>query len=283
MKLQNLIRENVRDEYGLLELQNVILNIMQYIDRLCQENRIQYYIIGGTALGAVRHGGFIPWDDDLDIAMTRENYNKFIDLCNSNKFDREHFYFQEGSKDWTSYFSKVRLLNTVFEDAGEDETAESCKSGIFVDIFPLDNVPQNILKKLWWYFSGKLLVAYETSTHNYITTSVVKKFVIKFASILRYKSLRGYFERQVEKYNMKETGLIGGHSLVSRYRNTFTSSKLFGIPVRIPFEKISLLAPEDVNGFLTFYFGDYMTLPPIESRKGHHIVNVDFGPYKQND
>lgn len=280
MKLQRLIRDDLKDEYGVLELQNVILNIMQYIDKLCQENDIQYYVIGGTALGAVRHGGFIPWDDDLDIAMTRANYNKFIALCKSDIFDTKHFYFQEGTKDWTSYFSKVRLLNTVLEDFGEDHTVEDCKKGIFVDIFPLDNVPQNPIKKMWWYFCGKLLVAYETSTHNYITKSIIKRIVMKCAMWLKYDSIRRYFERQVEKYNDTDTGLIGGHSLVSRFHNTFTSSKLWGTPKRVPFETIYLFAPEDICGFLKFYFGDYMKLPPIESRKGHHVLNVDFGPYK---
>lgn len=281
MKLKNLIREGTNDEYGVLELQNVILNIMQYIDTLCVENGIQYYVIGGTALGAVRHGGFIPWDDDLDIAMTRDNYNKFIALCNSSKFDSKKFYFQEGTKDWNSYFSKVRLINTILEDVGEEETDDLRKKGIFVDVFPLDNVPRNPMKKIWWYFSGKLLVAYETSTHNYETKSFVKKIAMNCAKVLRCSFVRSYFEKQVEKYNVKETGLIGGHSLVSRYHNTFTSSKLWGTPKRIPFETIFLSAPENIHGFLEFYFGDYMKLPPIESRKGHHVLNVDFGPYKQ--
>lgn len=281
MKLQNLIRSDIKDEYGVLELQNVILNIMQYIDNLCEENNIQYYIIGGTALGAVRHGGFIPWDDDLDIAMTRDNYNRFIALCNSDKFDNEHFYFQEGVKDWTSYFSKVRLLNTFFEEGYEDGI-DPKKRGIFVDIFPLDNVPQNFIKKIWWFFCGKLLVAYETMTHNYSTSSFIKIIAMKCAKILKNKSIRKYFENQVEKYNGNETGLIGAHSIVSRFNNTFTSSKMWGHPKRIPFETISLLSPEDIVGFLTFYFGDYMKLPPMESRKGHHAVHVDFGPYKRD-
>lgn len=280
MKICNLIREGVKDEYGVLELQNVILNIMLYIDRLCQENGIQYYIIGGTALGAVRHGGFIPWDDDLDIAMTRYNYNKFIALCNSDKFDNTHFYFQEGTKDWTSYFSKVRLLDTVFEEVGDDESVDIGKKGIFVDIFPLDNVPNDPIRKLWWYFCGKLLVAYETSTHNYITKSIMKKLAMKFASILKNQSLRHYFERQVEKYNGMETGLIGGHSLVSRFHNTFIQSDIWGTPIRIPFETITLSAPYDISRFLKFYFGNYMELPPLEKRKGHHIIKVNFGPYK---
>ena len=108
----------------------------------------------------------------------------------------------------------------------------------------------------------------------------MKKLAMKFASILKNQSLRHYFERQVEKYNGKETGLIGGHSLVSRFHNTFIQSDIWGTPIRIPFETITLSAPYDISRFLKFYFGNYMELPPLEKRKGHHIIKVNFGPYK---
>ena len=80
MKIRRLLRSGFVDQYHTRDLQNVILNLMLYIDELCVTNNIEYYIIGGTALGAIRHGGFIPWDDDLDIAMTRNNYKKFIEI-----------------------------------------------------------------------------------------------------------------------------------------------------------------------------------------------------------
>lgn len=278
MIIKQLIRPNSADEYGLHLLQNVILNIMTYIDRLCVDNNIEYYIIGGTALGAVRHGGFIPWDDDLDIAMTRDNYNKFISVCRSDKFDTKNYYFQEGTKDWTGYFSKVRLLGTYFDEVGTEGILPPELMGIFVDIFPLDNVPDGKLAQRWWYFCGKLLIAYEQSTHKgYLPNSFAKKIAVGVSKILYIKSIRQSFERQVEKYNNKPTSYIGGHSLVSRFHNTFSKRELWGKATRIPFETISLLAPEDIKGFLTFYFGDYMKLPPEDARRGHHLLNIDYG------
>lgn len=280
MKLKQLIRKDIKDEYGLNRLQNVILNIMVYIDDLCQEYDIDYYIIGGTALGAIRHGGFIPWDDDLDIAMTRENYNKFIQICRSEKFDSDNFYFQEGAVDWTGYLSKIRLLGTYFEEPVSDDSITLDKMGIFVDIFPLDKVPDSKLSQYWWYFCGKLLVAYEQSTHKgYIAEGYAKKVAIKISGLLKNKSLRFFFESQVVKYNHLDTNYIGGHSLVSRFTNTFTRKELWGKATRVDFETVSLLAPEDIKGFLTFYFGDYMKLPPVESRRGHHLMKVDYGNF----
>lgn len=280
MKLESLLRERVQDDYGTQKLQNIILNIMKYIDRLCSENNIEYYIIGGTALGAIRHGGFIPWDDDLDIAMTRENYNRFAELCRSDKFDSEHFYYQQAMVDYIGYISKVRLLGTFFGEVGEDGLFDKDKMGIFVDVFPLDKVPDCKLSQLWWYFCGKLLVAYEQQSHiGYKTDSFTKKVIMLFAFILNNDKIRKFFERQVEKYNDKDTGYLGGHSLVSRFHNTFSKKNLWGKPQRIPFENITLLAPEDTEGFLSFYFGDFMKLPPEDSRRGHHMQVVDYGEY----
>ena len=95
-------------------LQRVILGIITDIDALCQKNSIDYYLVGGSTIGAVRHKGFIPWDDDLDIIMTHANYEKFIKVCNE-QLDREKYYFQEGRKDWPLNYSKVRLRHTRIE------------------------------------------------------------------------------------------------------------------------------------------------------------------------
>lgn len=280
IEIKQLLREGSDDKYGLCRLQNIILNVMVYIDNLCTINGIDYYIIGGTALGAVRHGGFIPWDDDLDIAMTRNNYNRFVQLCRSDQFDHKNFFFQEGTVDWTGYMSKVRLLGTYFEENVDDESIPKDKKGIFVDVFPLDNVPQCRLSQYWWYACGKLLVAYEQTTHKrYHAKGLAKKVAMCMAGCLKADWIRRYFERQVIRYNNRETEFIGGHSLVSRFRNTFTYTSLWGKAKRVRFETVSLLAPENITEFLEFYFGDYMKLPPEESRRGHHLMNIDYGIY----
>lgn len=281
MQMKELMRNELNDKYKVKKLQNVILNIMQYIDKLCASNDIDYYIIGGTALGAIRHGGFIPWDDDLDIAMTRDNYNKFIDICRGSQFDKSKYYFQQERIDWTGYFSKVRLLGTHFEEFATDDSIPLDKQGIFVDIFPLDNVPKGCIKQYWWYLCGKVLVAYEQTTHKgYKANGFLRKTVMTMALCLKCTAIRRFFEKEIERYNKEETPFLGGHSLVSRFHNTFTRKELWGKAIRVPFETISLLAPEDIKGFLSFYFGDYMKLPPEEARQGHHLLKVEFGPYK---
>ena len=100
----------------LQHLQKVILSIVKDIDDLCKKNNIEYYLFGGSAIGAVRHKGFIPWDDDLDIVMDHHNYDRFIRVCR-NQLDAEKYFFQEGLVDWPALYSKVRLKGTLLEEA----------------------------------------------------------------------------------------------------------------------------------------------------------------------
>lgn len=279
MITQNLMRDSSEDKYGILKLQNIILNIMQHIDEICLKYNIEYYIIGGTALGAVRHGGFIPWDDDLDIAMDRANYNKFLSVC-KKELNNEVYYFQESEVDWPLYFSKVRLRGTYFEEVEEDKSILKKNRGVYVDIFPLDNVSDNKIISIWQYFCGKTLVSYSLKKRGYKRASLLKKLIMFLSFPLNIKIIRDFLKSQVEKYKDKETYNIGGFYLISRFKNTIIPKEIWGKPQRVQFEKISLLAPSDLNGYLVFYFGDYMKLPPKANRKGHHLISIDFGKYQ---
>jgi lipopolysaccharide cholinephosphotransferase len=95
----------------LRKLQLVILSIAKDIDELCKRNNIEYHLIAGSAIGAVRHKGFIPWDDDLDIEMTDDNYRRFLQVCHT-QLDKDKYYVQEGVKDWPQNFTKIKLLGT---------------------------------------------------------------------------------------------------------------------------------------------------------------------------
>ena len=159
-------------------LQRVILGIITDIDALCQKNSIDYYLVGGSTIGAVRHKGFIPWDDDLDIIMTHANYEKFIKVCNE-QLDREKYYFQEGRKDWPLNYSKVRLRHTRIEEL-EDGGITPENQGIFVDVFKLDHVPDRNFRGKWQYFCAKVWLAYMLSCRTYTSASSKKKWIIAF-------------------------------------------------------------------------------------------------------
>ena len=119
-------------------LQHVILSIMKDIDKVAVKNNIDYYLLGGSAIGAVRHKGFIPWDDDLDIILDNANYHKLIDALKA-ELDPSKYYIQEGLKDWPLAFSKVKLIGTHMKEfEGVADNAEH--DGIYVDIFKMDNI-----------------------------------------------------------------------------------------------------------------------------------------------
>lgn len=119
----------------LQHLQKVLLSMAKDIDALCKKNGIEYYLLGGSCIGAIRHKGFIPWDDDLDICMTRPNYEKFLEVCRA-QLDESNYVLQEGLRDWPLNFSKIRLRGTFLHEL-EDDYADSGMHGIFVDVFAL--------------------------------------------------------------------------------------------------------------------------------------------------
>ena len=278
IKIESLMRDDLEDTYGILKLQNIILNIMKFIDELCEKHHIEYYIIGGTALGAVRHGGFIPWDDDLDIAMTRENYDRFLTIC-EKEIAQNDFYLQVGRKNWPLYFSKLRLKGTLFEEVGAGEEIAKENRGIFVDIFPLDAASNNKCGRIWQYICSKMLIAQAVSSRHYQTNSFIKKLVMQLSYPVRFKSIEHFFFNQVTRYNSLKTKYIGDFFEISKLKDASYPNQIWGKPVKIVFENIVLSAPEKTHDYLMFYFGDYMTLPPLENRVCGHDNGISFGIY----
>lgn len=278
MKIEYFMRPDLEDSYGILKLQNLILNIMKYIHDLCEKHHINYYIIGGTALGAVRHGGFIPWDDDLDIAMTRENYDKFIEVC-QKEMNEDDFYLQVGRRDWPLYFSKLRLKGTLFDEkAAGEEIAKECR-GIFIDIFPFDNASNIKLCRYWQYFCSRLLVAEAVGSRDYKTNSILKKMFILFSSRLKIKRVQDFIYRQITRYNNKETDYIGDFFDSSRLDDASWRKDIWNTPKKYKFEKIELYGPNDIVGYLEEYFGNYKDIPSVEKRKPLHKDEINYGIY----
>lgn len=257
----------------------VILGIMKDIDELCQKNNIEYYLLGGSAIGAIRHKGFIPWDDDLDIIMNNDNYNKFVEVCRA-QLDSSKYFFQEGLKDWSMYFSKIRLKGTKLGE-GVNYTSNPDMQGIFVDVFKMDNVPANKFKALWQYFCAKTYLCYQLAVRGDRENSfgLKKRLMIIMSFPLKAKVIRGWFKKQVEKYNGMETDYWGFFYGRTSFRTAIVRKDYFGKPLRVPFEDTELCVQEHYHEYLTQMFGDYMTPPPVEQQVGLHLMNVEFGKY----
>lgn len=262
---------------SLRRLQLILLDMIKDIDLLCQENGIDYYLVGGSALGAIRHKGFIPWDDDLDIAMTVENYTKFVKICRE-QLDSQKFYIQEGLIDWPMNFTKIKLRNTEFIEHGGylNPTGEN---GIFIDIFIFDNAPNYKIAQIWQFFCAKIRLSYMLAKRGYEDASFKKKTLMKLATLLDIKCINSFFRYQTDKYNHHITSHAGMFYSRFKFHNTILPKNILGKPKRVEFESIQLPVPQDYHAYLTFVFGNYMVLPPAEQRIGMHIIKIDFGKY----
>ena len=265
------------------DVQNVILTIMKYVDGLCREHGIVYYIIGGTALGAVRHGGFIPWDDDLDILMTPDQYRKFKEV-----FEAEHseqFVLQEWrtTPDYLEY-AKVRMNGTTLIE----ESFKDCKDmhqGIYVDIMILHKVPENIFIQKLVYYESKFVTLYALSQRNWKTKTKGQEIVLKSLKLMPCKLMAKLFYRRIYRYDDMKSGYKYGRWISTlKFRNGLFDAAFFEKPVDIPFEDTVLLSSEKIREYLAYCYGDYMKLPSKEARKSavHAAifdVNKDYKEY----
>lgn len=261
----------------LQHLQKVILSIAKDIDDLCRKNNIDYYLFGGSALGAIRHQGFIPWDDDMDIIMDHHNYTKFIKACRE-QLDPEKYYVQEALVDWPMLYSKIRLKGTYFEEPGAYGN-DIEKRGIFLDIFKLDNAPSSEIKKRWQYICSKYALCYCLLQRGYKEAGILKKLLIYLAYPLKNRKIRDYLMNQLVKYNQSDTDDFAVFGARFRYEATYCKKGIYGKPLYVPFDDCTLPVPQKYDELLTQLYGDYMTPPPPEKRVGWHLQNVDFGKY----
>lgn len=278
----NYMRDDLEDKYGILALQDKILEIAVYIEAFCTEYEIDYCLMGGSALGAKRHGGFIPWDDDLDIFMTPDNYEKF--RAKFAEFgDHEKFYLQEYGKTKRGYVTvpKLRMNGTTYiEELTKDWDIHQ---GIFVDIFILHNCPNNKIKQLWQCFWAKCAVVKGMSMRGYNRQKGLRKFFLCLSKLLPRKLMVDFALRQVYCYRNVESDYYCNFLGKAVYKKGLYKKAWFNKTEHISFEKTELRVPAGLHEFLTERFGDYMTPPSDDRIKWEqHALHWDTGESSNN-
>lgn len=263
--MNNLMRSETGDPYGLKQLQNVILNIAQYIDTLCLAHGINYRLMGGSALGAKRHAGFIPWDDDLDVFMTPSEYESFRELF-FRIGDKETYTLQElGAANGRVITAKLRLNNSYYEE----EVVKGWKMhhGIYVDIFILHTCPDNKLAQSWQYFWAKYLVVKGLANKPYNRRGGLAGFIVKASKILPKRFLLNYGLKQVYRWRDTKTEYFCNFLGKALFKNGKYRYEDFAQSKRVPFETIEMNVAVGLERFLTARFGDYMKPPSAERIK----------------
>lgn len=259
------------------EQKEIMLNIMDYIHEFCKEKKIRYYMIGGTLLGAVRHKGFIPWDDDIDIGLKRDDYEYFVREFNNKHSDEFVLVNNETLAGYHLPQAKVISKKTILQE----NVPHSPQIGVFVDVFPLDYCPSP-------YENACRFLKEANIYRNIMSIKNVpvsrERGLIRNAIILAGHVFLGFIPRHrinerintiSSKYlNSNERSFVAEMTTNPYGEKEIYKSEWFGEPVELEFENRFYYAPSDYRNVLKKTFGDYMKLPPVEKRITHHNNNV---------
>jgi len=255
----------------LVKQQAVLVELLEEIDRICKKHNIPYVVFCGTALGAVRHKGIIPWDDDLDVSMLRKDYEKFLEVAPA-ELKEQYFLQAEGAKHWPMNFSKLRKNNTTYLEKYHPKDNET-HQGIYVDIFPCDNASDNEKIRKLQFYASKVAIAKSLWKRGYETDSVKKKVFMLFCCLLPHKPFVKFAMRKKENSSQYVQTFL---SCTSRYKKGIYKRSWFTETVEMDFEHLEVPVAADYDGLLTTMYGDYMKLPNEENRKiKEHAVLID--------
>lgn len=267
----------------IIKLHKVQLNMALEVKRICEKHSINYFIIAGTLLGAVRHKGFIPWDDDMDLGMLREDYEKFVKV--SEKELNKEYFLQ--SWDTDKHFGlpiiKIRKNNTLFIE--KNSANIPMHQGIYIDIFPFDNVPNNSNKKklqnIYTYIYKRLIFAklgYILWTNENRIKKTIYYFIKIISKLYTIEKLKFLLEKEMKKYNNHKTNLVVTFGGAYGYKKETINRAWIDELEEIYFHNKAFMSFKKSEEYLRYFYGDYMTLPPMDKRENRHgIVKIEFG------
>ena len=254
-----------------------ILIVMDEVHRVCTENGLKYYLVGGSLLGAMRHGGFIPWDDDLDIGMPREDYEKFLAIAPEQL--KKPFAVKHYGTDKTYYRScaKVENTDTAFVEQGS-AALDVGKTGFFVDIFVLDDAKEyseTIAKR------KRTINSYSDIMRRKLEVNRSRGFKQSVKRLIAKLFTTDSLVKKREKLMQKENGK--GYTYYINYTSRYSAKKqtlpkaIYGEGKLAKFEDREYIVPDDPHALLTSLYGNsYMELPPMEKRYGHRPAYLKF-------
>lgn len=258
------------------ELKNYELEILKVFADFCNKNNLKYYLAYGTLIGAVRHKGFIPWDDDIDVQMSRPDYNKMIEILKKfdNHLTENIVLFTPYTKNFQYPFCKIVNTNTFVH---ESTMKNNYNTGIWIDIFPIDAVPKNNTLKHIKKLAKIRKYYFYTIEKKYTQKSILGKIRFKlvqifFTPICKIFNMKARFDKMNQKLDF-ETAELFATTIDINAENTLMTKSDFN-QTKILFEGIEFTTFENYDSILRNFYGDYMQLPPIEKQVYTHSIEA---------
>ena len=263
------------------EIRSIQIAILNSVDAFCRKNNLKYSLAYGTLIGAVRHKGFIPWDDDIDIAMPRDDYEKLLRYLrdNADKYEHLELFDIRTCPEYPYMIARVSDNRYVIDVKNEKPYG----MGVFIDIYPLDGLGQTEEEALKYGLKGDRLssLCYQSTRKRYaveITKGFIKK-VIKFPAFLVAKMCgKKFFVKKLSKLaaqkNYEDCNNVGSIVWLQGGMKDIFKKEWYDNYVKVPYEKYEFRVPARYDEILTHIYGNYMELPPEEDRIGHHYYDA---------
>ncbi len=268
-------------ELSMKETQAISLEILKTVADICEEQNLRYYLIYGTLIGAIRHKGYIPWDDDVDIMMPRPDYDKLMEYMYSHKKDYPDLkvFNHDVSKDYPYMITRISNDNYVINMDNEKPYG----MGVFIDIYPYDGLGNTKEEALKFGLKGDRLssLCYQATRKRYAvetTTSFIRK-IVKFPVFLIAKICgKNMFQNKLEKLarvkDYDKSKYVGCVVWLSGGMKDIFPRAWFDEYIMVEYEGYKFRAPKAYDKTLRHVYGDYMQLPPEKDRVGHHYYKV---------
>ena len=271
----------IEDKHKLSPLQEQELEILKEFQRICDTNHLQYFVVAGTMLGAMRHHGFIPWDDDIDVAMPRHEYDRFLEIAPKQLHSD---YFLESPRDK----NHVTIVSTITSKKGGfilNNAQKELHTGAWIDIMMIDGVPDPGIKRtIHWYRYMVLRAFYQISHFDEVVDQnrkrpAYEKAIIQFAKITKLQKLldspkiNARIEKLMRSVAYEESNYVATYCGIYR-KKEIVPKEWYGNGTKFPFEDTEVFGLSEADKYLKQLYGDYMT-PPDDITTGKHNVKEE--------
>ena len=263
---------------NLPRLHSDILIIADSFHKFCSDQNIQYFLLGGTALGAARHQGFIPWDDDFDVCMDYENYSKFLELWRLYGSHKEFYLQREGTDEWPLYFSKLRLNNSRYIE--REDIGRQMHNGVYIDIMCLNKLSDIRLERWLQFFCAKLLTAEALNRRGYKASSLSKNLIIIISRFIVYLTGKAFLLKFVRSKNQLLSSNLYGHMFGrAPYQKSIIKSQQINKRCLVEFSGRKYFSFSDLSGYLKNRFGpNFMDNPSEKTKASYPSHCVEYIP-----